>query len=149
MAAAVRSETDFPVLTLAVFSVCHGLRDGEAANIRKFDITQPGWISFYDRNIPQSLPLFSEAELQRRILWGTPWTGVTRHCWRPLVAVAMFAPMWNRWTSQRQAWEYAVSGPDWELELGPLALCGCRHYHATPVRRPTLACRRPRAAHSL
>ena len=36
--------------------------------------------------------------------------------------VALGAPIsavciWNRWTSQRQAWEYAVPGPDWEFEL--------------------------------
>ena len=49
--AAALSETDFAVLTLAVFSVCHGLRvgDSQAASIRTSDISQPGWISFYDR----------------------------------------------------------------------------------------------------
>ena len=36
--------------------------------------------------------------------------------------VALGAPIsavciWNRWTSQRQAWEYAVPGPVWEFEL--------------------------------
>ena len=39
MATAVRSETDFAVLTLAIFSVCHGLWAGEAASIRKVDIS--------------------------------------------------------------------------------------------------------------
>ena len=42
MAAAVRSETDFAILTLAVFGVCHGLRVGEAATISRVNISQPG-----------------------------------------------------------------------------------------------------------
>ena len=74
------------------------------------------------------LPLFSEAELERRLhclLLGTHWVGVDWHCWRRLSAapmVALGAPIsavciWNRWTYQRQAWEYAVAGPDWEFEL--------------------------------
>ena len=45
--------------------------------------------------------------------------------WRRLSLVAMVALgasitivcIWNRWTSQRQAWEYAVPGPVWEFEL--------------------------------
>ena len=45
MATAVRSETDFAVLALAVFSACHGLRVGEAASIRRTDVSQPGWSS--------------------------------------------------------------------------------------------------------
>ena len=59
------------------------------------------------------------------LLRGTPWAGVTWHCWRPLAATAMVALgapitsvcIWNTWTSQRPAWEYAVPGPDWEFEL--------------------------------
>ena len=39
MAAAVRSKTDFAIFTLAVFSVCHKLRVGEAPSIRKVDIS--------------------------------------------------------------------------------------------------------------
>ena len=39
MATAVRSETDFAVLTLAIFTVCHDLRVREAASIRKVDIS--------------------------------------------------------------------------------------------------------------
>ena len=139
------------------FSACHGLRVGEAASIRRADVSQPGWVSFYDRKTKRRwirarlgtwaerwrqallacaivqrradfLPLFSEAELERRmhcLLWGTPWVGVGLHCWRrPLAAamVALGAPItavcvWNRWASQRQAWEYAVPGPDSEFEL--------------------------------
>ena len=104
MATAVRTDTDLAVLALAVFSACHGLRVGEAASIRKADVSQPGWVSFYDRKtkrrwIParlgtwaerwrqallacgivqrraEFLPLFSEAELERRVhclLRGTP-----------------------------------------------------------------------------
>ena len=78
------------------------------------------------------LPLFSEAELERRmhfLLWGTPWVGVGWHCWRRLSVAAMVALgapitavcVWNRWASQRQAWEYAVQGPDWDFELPDLA----------------------------
>ena len=37
--APVRSETDFAILTLAVFNVNHGLRAGKAANTRKVDIS--------------------------------------------------------------------------------------------------------------
>ena len=114
MATAVRTDTDLAVLALAVFSACHGLRVGEVASIRRADVSQPGWVSFYDRKtkrrwIParlgtwaerwrqallacgivqrraEFLPLFSEAELKRRmhcLLWGTPWVGVRWHCWR-------------------------------------------------------------------
>ena len=74
------------------------------------------------------LPLFTEAELKRRmhfLLMRTPWAGVAWHCWRRLSAAAMVALgapitavcIWNRWTSLRKAWEYAVLGPDWEFEL--------------------------------
>ena len=31
----------------------------------------------------------------------------------PITAVCV----WNRWASQRHAWEYAVPGPDWEFKL--------------------------------
>ena len=157
IATAVRTETDLAVLALAVFSACHGLRVGEAASIRRVDVSQPGWVSFYARKtkrrwIParlgtwaerwrqallacgvvqrraEFLPLFSEVELERRmhcLLWGTPWVGVGWHCWRRLSAAAMVALgapitavcVWNRWASQRQAWEYAVPGPDWEFKL--------------------------------
>ena len=157
MATAVRTDTDLAVLALAVFRPCHGLRVGEAASIRKADVSQPGWVSFYDRKtkrhwIParpgtwaerwrqallacgivqrraEFLALFSEEELERRmrcLLWGTPWVGVGWHCWRRLSAAAMVALgapitavcVWNRWASQRQAWGYAVPGPDWEFEL--------------------------------
>ena len=59
------------------------------------------------------------------LLLGTPWVGVTWHCWRRLSAAAMVAVaapfsavcMWNRRTSQRQAWEYTLRGPDWEFQL--------------------------------
>ena len=152
MATAIRSVTYFAVLALAVFSVCHGLRVGEAASMRRADVSQPSWIGFYcskseRRWIParlgvwakqwrqallacgivqrsaQYLPLFSEAELERRMhffLWGTPWAGFTWHSWRRLsegAMVALAAPItavciWNRCTSERQAWEYAVPGPD-------------------------------------
>ena len=157
MATAVQTDTDVAVLALAVFSACHGLRVGEAASVRRADVGQPGWVSRYDRKtkrrwIParlvtwverwrqallacgivqrraEFLPLFSEAELERRmhcLLWGTPWVGVGWHCWRRLSAAAMVALgapitavcVWNRWASQRQAWEYAVLGPDLEFEL--------------------------------
>ena len=40
MAAAVRSETYFAVLTLTP-SVCHGLRVGKAASIHRVNIIQP------------------------------------------------------------------------------------------------------------
>ena len=80
----------------------------------------------------QYLPLFSEADVERRmhlLLWGTPWAGVTWHCWRRLSTVAMVALgapitavcIWNRWTSQRQAWEYTVPRRDWEFELSDQA----------------------------
>ena len=49
MAMAVRSETDFAVLALAIFSGCHSLRVGEAASMCKTDVKQLGWITFYDR----------------------------------------------------------------------------------------------------
>ena len=42
MSAAVRSETNFAVLALAVFSVCHGLHVRKAANIRMADINKLG-----------------------------------------------------------------------------------------------------------
>ena len=42
MATAVRTDTDLAVLALAVFCACHGLRVGEAANIRRADVSQPG-----------------------------------------------------------------------------------------------------------
>ena len=76
----------------------------------------------------QYVPFFSEGELERcmhLLLWGTPWAGVAWHCWRRLSAAAMVALgtpitavcIWNRWTSQRQAWMYAVPRPDCEFEL--------------------------------
>ena len=60
MATAVRTENDVAVLALAVFSARHGLRVGEAASIRRTDVSQLGWISFYDliiqrRSIPARL----------------------------------------------------------------------------------------------
>ena len=49
MLAMVRPVIDFTNLALTVFSVCHCLRVGEAAHIRKVDIRAPGWLSFYYR----------------------------------------------------------------------------------------------------
>ena len=42
----------------------------------------------------QYLPLLPEAELERRmhfLLSGTPWVGVTWHCWSRLLAATMVA----------------------------------------------------------
>ena len=65
MATAVRTDTDLAVLALAVFGACHGLRVEEAAGIRRADISQPGWVSFYDRKtkrrwIPARLATWAE-----------------------------------------------------------------------------------------
>ena len=47
------------------------------------------------------------------------------HCLRRLAATAMVALgdlivivcLWGRWTSQRQALEHTIPGPDWEFSL--------------------------------
>ena len=75
MATAVRSETDFANLTLAIFSFCHGLRVGEAASVHRVDISQPGWISFYDcktkrRWIPARLGVWAERWRQALLACG-------------------------------------------------------------------------------
>ena len=96
MSAAVRSKTDFAMLALAVFNVCHCLRVGEAASIHKANISALGWLGFYDTKTKRQwvparlgawgerwrqallaclfiqkrakyLPLFSEAELEQRM----------------------------------------------------------------------------------
>ena len=142
MATAVRTETDLAVLALVVLSACHGLRAGEAASVCTTDVSQPGWISFYDRKtkrrwIParlgpwterrrqallacgvvqrraQYVPLFSEAKLK-----------VRTHCllWgTPWVGVT--GPCCRRLTAAAMValgapnsapvhLEYAVPGPD-------------------------------------
>ena len=38
----------FAVVALVVFSVCHSLRMGEVANIRRAHISELGWLSFID-----------------------------------------------------------------------------------------------------
>ena len=68
MATAVRSETDFAILALAIFNACHGLWVGEDASIRSADISLPGWASFYDR------------KTKRR--WEYGQNGGDRPCWR-------------------------------------------------------------------
>ena len=45
MSAAVRSETDYAVLALVVFSACHCLWVGEAAGIHRANINPPRWPS--------------------------------------------------------------------------------------------------------
>ena len=65
MAMAVRTDADLAVLALAVFRACRGLRVGEAAIIRRSEVSQPGWVSFHDcktkrRWIPARLGTWAE-----------------------------------------------------------------------------------------
>ena len=72
MSAAVRSETDFAMLALAVFNVCHCLRVGEATSIHRADISALGWLGFYDTKTKQR---WVPARL------GTPVSGGGKPCW--------------------------------------------------------------------
>ena len=55
MATAVRSKTDFAVLALTVFTVCHSLQVGDAAGIDTRDVSERGWITFYDHKTKRRL----------------------------------------------------------------------------------------------
>ena len=75
MGEAVRPETDVGVLAPAVFNVCHGPRVGDAASIRRANVSQLGWISFYDRKtkrrwIPARLGVWAERWRQALLLCG-------------------------------------------------------------------------------